>query len=435
MTLAALLARARQSEPAYLAAQADVAVAEAREDQAFGALLPQVSMTGNVNANNRNYHTRSASIPEERDRYNSNSAQISLTQPLWRYANVVGWRQAKSVVEQARQQLSGAGQELFARLAGAWFDLLAARDALVFSEQQLSARQRELETVERGEALGENSLPQLEEARSQREQAHADVRMAEAELQYRRAALEQITGRLEAFEMPELRTEAEWANLAEARLEDWLDKVESGNPALLAARHAYEAAAAEVGKQRAHHSPTLDLVASYSKNSQEVGGFPGQYGYDIKQGSVGLQLTVPLYSGGTQSAKVAEAVAQREKARLEMETARRAAELAARQAWFLWQGGAARARAGDQMILSARAALAQARKGENLGLNTRLETLQAEQQLRAGEREYRKARYDQLVSHIRLKAAIGVLTAGDVAALDMLLAPASQTVSEENTAR
>jgi outer membrane protein len=424
LTLAELLKRAETGEPIYLAARADVAMAKARQDQALGALLPQISMTGSANVNDRNYRTRSAYVAAQQDNYSSHSTQLSLTQPIWRYANIIGYQQAKVVVEQSQHQMTGAGQVLFEKLVTAWFEMLAARDAVAFTERQAEAWRFQWKTVTRGEELGENSSPQVEEARAKLDQATADLSTAQIELQFKRVALEQLVGPLEEkeFILPYLRETVELLDPTHETLETWLRATETGNPALLAAKSAYAAAADEVRKQRAQHYPTLDLVASYGKNSQEVGGFPGQDGYDIKQGSVGLQLTIPIYSGGAVSAKTAEAVAQQEKARLEMEAARRAAVSAVKQAWFIWQGASARAKAGQQAIRAARSFLNQARAGAGEGLYTRQEILQAEQQLRAGERDFRKARYDLVMAHIKLKAGVGVLSASDVAALDALMA-------------
>jgi outer membrane protein len=255
------------------------------------------------------------------------------------------------------------------------------------------------------------------------EQARADAVIADSDIEQKRAVLEQWTGPLPEGDLPHLRGNVTLANPSERTLEDWLEEVEENNPTLLAARQAHEAANAEVKKQRAGHSPTLDLVASYGRNSQEVGGFPGQSGYDITTGSIGLQLNIPLYSGGTQSAKVAEAHAQAYRARQEVESARRSAVLSSKRAWFAWQGAAARARAGAQILSAARVELTRANRGKTQGLQTRLNILQAEQQLRAGQRDYRKGRYDQIVALIRLKTAAGSLAVSDIAGIDGLLVP------------
>ncbi|WP_256578195.1 TolC family outer membrane protein [Pseudomonas sp. PIC25] len=431
LSLSDLLERARASEPTFLGAKAAVSTAQAREDQAFGALLPQLSASAGTHANSRNYETRDDVTPRASDEYNNHSTQISLTQPLWRPADVAGLKQAKIMVAQAEYQLTAAEQELAARLVEAWFDLLAARDAKAFADQQVAALDQQWRVSARAEELGAGSHPQTEEALAKLEQAKADAAVAETDIELKRAAMEQWVGPLPEFTLPHLNGSVALIDPAAQALDVWLQEVEAGNPSVLAARQAYEAAEAEVRKQRAGHSPTLDLVASYGKNSQAVGGFPGQAGYDIKQGSIGVQLNVPLYSGGTQSAKVAEALAQEERASQEVEAARRSAVLAAKRAWFAWRGAVARAAAGAQSIRAARAELARAGRGSERGLQTRLETLQAEQQLRAGQRDFCKGRYDQIVSLIRLKAAAGTLLLSDVTGIDGLLVPLREAADPE----
>lgn len=419
-SLSSLLDLARSSEPTYLGARTNVAAAKARTDQALGAMLPLVTASGNTNANDRSYHTRGSTAPAAKDHYNSNAATVNLTQPIWRYANIVTWQQAEVAALQTEHQLAGAEQDLFAKLVTAWFDLLAARDAVAFAGQQVDATERQWQVALRGADLGAHGQPQVEDAKAKLDQALADAVAAETDVHLKHAALEQLVGALRDVDLPYMRGTAMLANLTEENLAKWLTMVEDGNPNLLAALQAYEAASAEVRKQWAGHYPTLDMVGSYGKNSQAVGGFPGQAGYDIVQGSVGLQLNIPIFSGGAQSAKVDEALAQKEKARLDIEGARRTALLAAKQAWYGWQAAYARSQAGVQAIRASQSALALARVGSDKGLKTDLEILQAEQQWRAAQRDFRKARYDQVVAYVKLKAAAGVLTDGDVTALDAL---------------
>lgn len=417
-----LYERALASEPTYLAAASLRDAAQARSGQALGALLPQLSLSANTHINDRDYTTRGSTQGPASDRYNSNSTQLSLNQPLWRQANIAGLRQAEAAAAQAGHQVAGAEMELLSRLATAWFDLLSAKDGVLHAAQQVAATRRLWETVSRGVELGHASPPQADEVKAKYDQALAESVAAETDSRINRAALEQLAGPLEETALPVLRDDAVPEGGGMAALEIWLDSVETGNPALRAAREAFEAAGHEVDKQRAGHLPTLDLVATYGKNSQATGGFPGQAGYDIKQNAIGLQLNVPIFSGGTQSAKVDEAVAMKEKTRQDMEAARRAARFAAQQAWLGWQGAAARAQAGLQGMHAAQMALQVARRGLETGLKTDLDVLQAEQQLAAARRDLRKARYEQIVAQLKLKATAGSATSNDVAAVDKLFA-------------
>lgn len=420
-TLGSLFAQARMGEPTYLGVKVDVAAAKARSDQAVGAMLPQLSFSGNTNDNDRRYKTRNSYIPETHDNYDSSSLQLSLTQPIWRHANIVSLEQAKAVVEQSEHQLIGAEQELFAKLATAWFDLLAARDNVAFTAQQTIAVQQQLETIRRGEELGTHGQPEVEEAKAKLHQAMAEAITAETEMQLKQAALEQLVGTVPIQSLPYLHGNVEFVQFEGDGLATWLERIETSSPNILASMKAYEAATSEVSKQRAGHLPTLDLTMSYSKNSQQVGGFPGQAGYDIKQGAVGLQLNVPIFSGGTQSAKVDEALAQKDKAMLDVEAVRRQAVMSAKQAWYGWIAGKGHAAAGQQAMASAASMLATARRGRDHGLKSDFDVLQAEAQMLGAQRDFRKGRYEQLVSLIRLRALAGVLSDEDIAVLDRLL--------------
>jgi outer membrane protein len=314
--------------------------------------------------------------------------------------------------------LVGAEQELFSRLTGAWFDLLAARDNILFTREQMAALQIAWESSRRGAELGTHSLPQMEEARAKYDQSVSDVLTAETELHVKRATLEQIVGDFGVPALPLLRGDMTPAPLDPFKLEDWQEIAMAENPAKLAAEKAFQAAQDEVRKQRAGHQPTLDLVSSYGKNAQAVGGFPGQAGYDINTATIGVQLNIPIFSGGAQSAKVDEAVAQKEKARLELETANRNAILGVKQAWFGWHAARAKVSAGRQLLKSAASGVELARLGRDKGLKSDADYLQAQQQLRMAERDFRKARYDQMLAHVKLKAFAGKVTIEDVRMLD-----------------
>ena len=419
-TFSKLLDQALSSDPTYMGARTAIDVADAKKRQAFGALLPQVSATANTTANKRGYQSDRDVVPEQHDSYNSNAYQLTLTQPLWRYANFVGWQQAEVIAAQAAYQFSGAEQDLFARLGNAWFDVLAARDHVLFTRMQVEAAQRFWEIAKRGEELGTHGRPQAEEARAKLDQAIADALTAETESQLKRAALEQIVGKAWIVEPPFMRDYAVLADLGPQKLDEWLTRTEENNPNILSASKAFEAASDEVRKQSAGHHPTLDVVVNYGNNAQAVGGFPGQAGYAIRQGSIGLQLNVPIFSGGTQSAKTDEAIAQKEKARFDLEAARRTAVLATKQAWFNWHSARAREQAGAQGVRSAKTAMDVARVGLENGLKTEWDFLQAGQQWRTAIRDFRKGRYDQAVSYVKLKASSGSLTVADLQAFDAL---------------
>jgi outer membrane protein len=419
-TFAETLELARNNEPTYLSAKASVTAAQEKYKQAFAGLLPQLSVSASANTNQRDYITRDSPIPPAEDRYRANSRTLNLTQPVWRHANFIATTQANLVIGQAEQQLAAAEQELLAKLITAWCDVMRARDDMVNASRQVDATRQQMEILRRGVQLGTASAPALEDARAKHNKALADRVSSEMEMQVKIAMIEQLAGPLRGFRAKFLSPRFSLQEPGDNSLDKWVEIAETGSPAVLAAEQAYAAAGEEVRKQRAGHEPTLDVVGSYGINSQTVGNFPGQNGYEIKQKTIGVQLNIPLYSGGGQNAKVGEAVAESEKARYDLEAARRAARLNAKQAWYLWQAGSARQVAALQGVKSSLAALDAALLGRNTGLKTELDVLQARQQLEEARRDLNRARYDMIIGAIRLKATAGKLTDTDVVELGKL---------------
>lgn len=428
-SLGELFAIAHESEPGYRSAMADVAVAHARTREALGAMLPQLTATANSNGNRRRYHTLDTPPSTLHDRYHSNGDQISLNQPLWRPANIASWHQARENAAQAGYRLDDAEQQLYLKVATAWFDLMEARDAVEFTKAQRDALHAQWNIARRAAELGAQSQPQADEAQAKYEGASADEASAELDVETKLAALEQWVGRADGLVQPYLRDDARIPELVGGDMDQWLEQVDTHCPALRAADRAIAAANAEVSKQRAGHQPTLDIVATYGDTDQAVGNFPGQTGYRIRQLAVGLQLNVPIYSGGTQSAKVAEALALRDKARDDRDAARRLAIVNVKTAFLGWRAGLAKAKGARIAVMSAKSALAAAEAAASHGLKTQADVLTARQQMATARRDLRKGRYQQLTSFIKLKSTLGELSEGDVDELDQLFSASESDAS------
>jgi outer membrane protein len=165
----------------------------------------------------------------------------------------------------------------------------------------------------------------------------------------------------------------------------------------------------------------VDAVASYYYyNNQNYGGVAL---IDSNAANIGLQLNMPLYQGGLVSSQVRQAVANQEKARQEVEAAAREASQQARQAWLNVNSGVAQVKALEQALTSVKAQLDSTKLGQEVGVRTFLDVLNAEQQVLAARRDLASARYSYLLASLSLKAAVGTLSPADLTGIDQNLHP------------
>jgi outer membrane protein len=422
--------RALATEPALQAARASRTAAGERTSQARAALLPQLDATANRFLNRRAFvqNTRNPITdepsPEVGERYFSRTAQINITQPLWRPQNWATLAQARESEQQAYWQALATEQELHGKFVTAWFDVMAARDSIAHTREQVEAARQQRDVMQRGLTLGTSSEVQAAEAAARHEQALADSASALADLESRTALLEQLTGPLPAFQVPQWRPmDAAFLFAPLAPLSEWLAQVEGQNAAIRATQRALGAARQEARKQRASHQPTLDAVGRHSHIVQGSGNTPGQAGYRSREHAFGLQLNVPIFSGGGMQAKVREADAMVLKAEADLEAARRNAEAQARQAWAGAQSAQAKSQAAVHALRAADIALRAAITGQGTGLKTVLDELQARQQLALARRDQQRAHYDRVVALARLRAVAGEPPDAFVAAIETLLRP------------
>lgn len=428
LTFEEALNLAWRNDPTFLTAQANLHVSHERARQAVAALLPQLTANASAMTNRRDYTPRnqgswmnSAASPSYtlNEAYNSASATLRLTQPLWHHGSLIAKDQAELTVSQADSQLLVAAQELLVRLTQRWFAIMESRDAVMTAETQIEVMQQQLDLSKDGYGKGVLAYTELEDAAARYQKAKAEYAVAQGEFEKSLAALEQIIGQI-SFAPPFLSEQHPLPVFMDDSLEPLLSMADKANPSLRAAQYALEAASQEVRKQNAGHEPTLDLVASYGMTTQEAGVTGGQPGFDSRDASIGLQLSMPLYAGGGQVAKVREAMALRARAAQELEAARRNARLAVKEAWFSWNASRVREESARQSVESTSLALDGAESARQHGVKADIDVLQAQQQQAVAKREWRKARYDNIVSQIKLMAACGQLTQDDLRKMDSL---------------
>ena len=192
-------------------------------------------------------------------------------------------------------------------------------------------------------------------------------------------------------------------------MEKWVEDAHANNLELVIARLSAELAEKEVTRNLGGHYPTLDLVANYSKSSSNGGSLSGN-----TNKSIGVQLNMPLYLGGLVNSRWREAEANLERASQELENVRRSVATQARQAYLGVESGMAQVQALKQALASSKSVLEASKLGQQVGVRTNLDVLNAQQQLFSTRQELFQAQYNYLMSRLRLKASVGTLIEADL---------------------
>jgi outer membrane protein len=410
------------NDAVYAGAKSTLAAGREALPQGFAGLLPTVSATANTVRNDVDVSPRTPSaafVPGSRV-FNTNGYSISLNQPLFRWTNWQTYEQSKLSVMQSEAQFAQAGQDLAVRVAQAYFDVLAAQDTLTVARAKKTAISEQLAQAKRNFEVGTSTIVDTNEAQSRYDLVIAEELAANNDVEVRRTALLQIIGKSPG-ELSTLRTEVAIPPPQPAQIDKWVEAAETGNYAVKAQEAAAEVAGRAIEIQRAGHYPTLDLTAARGRNSQ-TGSATNNIGSDITTTTLGLQLAIPIYAGGAVDSRVRQAIANREKARADLENQKRTAAQNARQFFLSVTNGLAQVRAFEAALTSSKTSLDSNKLGYEVGVRINIDVLNAQQQLYTTQRDLAKARYDTIVNSFRLKAATGSLTEEDVAAVNALLA-------------
>ncbi len=389
--------------------------------QARAALLPNLS--ANARADYNLYRSTSTELGVSgSSNYGVYGGGLDLTVPLYRPQNWTALDQAKLTVVQSEAQLAQSQQDLALRVAIAYFNVLGARDQLIALVAAKQATGEQLQQARREFEVGTKTIIDTNEAQARFDQITAQEQVALGALLVRRSELQVIIAR-EPDTLAPLRERPNLNPPLPQDINAWVRAAETGSYSVQIARSGYEIATREIQRQRDAYKPTVDLVSGYNINK-----FNGTQSSDlnprINSGSVGVLLNVPIYTGGLIQSRVREALALQERSNFDLESARRTAANAARDAYTGVNFGLAQVSALESAEISARTQLESTQLGYEVGVRIQLDVLNATTQLVQTQRDLKRARYDVLLAGLRLKSAAGTLGDEDMAAVNALLDPA-----------
>jgi outer membrane protein len=404
---------ARAYDASYLSARALADSAEFRVEQSEALLRPTAAVAANATSTQSN-------LPSPLGTRGSNVVQGALNgrYPLFNKASKVTIEQARKSLETAKADLETAEQDLIVRVAQAYFDVLAAQDALSTVRASKSFTSEQLASAKRNFEVGTATITDTREAQARFDLTTAQEIAADNDLRAKRIALDTLVGRQNVAPKP-LVVPVVLPATTPANPEEWVTVADTQHPSVRRARVGLEVASLEIEKARAGKLPTVDAVGTVLANDSRgrLVTLPGT----TTTASIGVQLNWQLYTGGSVENRILETLKLEERSRNDLEAARRGVAQATRVAWFGVQSGLAQVRALEAAESSSKLALEATQLGYKVGVRVNLDVLNAQSQLFTTQRDLAKARYDVLVNGLRLRQAAGQLAPADVQAVNTLL--------------
>lgn len=352
--------------------------------------------------------------------FGGQNASLTASQPLYRPANWVNYEQGQKQEFIAKAQLLVAEQDLIIRTSQTYFDVLAALDTLAFVLAQKAAVAEQLASAKRNFEVGTSTITDTREAQARFDLVVAQEIAAENDVRVKKMALDQLVGKSNIEPKP-LVIPMTVPPLVPNDVSPWVAETETSHPSITQAKLALEVAKLETTKAELGHKPTLDLNASLGMNRNQ-GSATNANTARSNSGTVGLVFNWPLFAGFAVQNRIKETLALEDKARADLDVAKRTVAQATRAAFFGVQSGQSSVKAFEAAEFSSQSALDANKLGYQVGVRINIDVLNSQSQLFQTKRDLAKARYDVLLGGLKLRQANGTLKVEDLAPVNALLA-------------
>ena len=402
-TLKDALALAYQTNPSLLAQRASQRSLDESIVQARSGLRPQLDVRVSASYT-RDYSGAPFSNPDS----DTGAASVNLSQTVWSGGRIGhGISAAEANILSGRENLRDVEQTVLASVIRAYADVIRDGEILAIRQSNLSVLQRQLEEASARFEVGEITRTDVAQSESRLAQSEADLANARAQLSVSRAAYAAVVGQApgELAPMPALPG-------VPADFDNALDVALSDNPSILSAAYTQRAAEAQVAAAKAEYMPSASLTASYGGGTSDLGQL-GDIG-DQTRFQAGASLSVPLFTGGLNRSRIAQAVERANVAQINLEGERRNILQAVSSAFAQSISSRATLQAGEEAVRAATVAAEGVRQEAQVGLRTTLDVLNQELELRNAQINLASARRNEYVAQASLLAAMGRLEGADL---------------------
>ncbi|UCE75671.1 MAG: TolC family outer membrane protein [Gammaproteobacteria bacterium] len=404
---------AARTNPQLAAAAASLQAVRESRPQAMAGLLPSIDATGVIERQRLKDLNQSAPA----DTVTNKLASLDLIQPLFRYDRWIQLEQSDSEIARAEAEYAAAEQELMVQVAERYFSVLDAQDNLEFAEAEKSAIGRQLDQATQRFEVGLIAITDVKAAQARYDLSVSQEIRALSLLVEAKDALREIAGEF-YDELALLKPDLELVRPNPDSADAWIEQARQQNLSVLAAQAGAETARQQIRLQRAGHYPTLDLNATTGYVERNFGGVVPQ---ERNDSSIGLQLNIPLYEGGSVNSRTREAQSRFQEAQQLLQQQERAAELETRNAFRGIRTDIAQVKALGESLRSTEIAVEAEEAGFEVGTRTIVDVLNSQREYYLARLNYARARYLYVVDQLRLKKAAGILSEDDLQEVNQAL--------------
>ncbi|MHA6962912.1 outer membrane channel protein TolC [Zobellella denitrificans] len=386
--------------------------AKARRDAAFeqinesrAALLPQVNLGAGANYTQSNQNDRTTR--------STTNVGATLGQALYRRASWINLDITEKAAAQSEVGYQQVQQALIVRATQAYFDVLNAQDTLSFVQANKEAVSRQLDQTRQRFEVGLSAMTDVHEAQAQYDQALAEEIAAENTVNNAKEVLRELTG-ISYARLNALNTDTFSPQRPTTAADAWLEIALEQNLELHSQRINKDIANEQITLAQSGRLPTLDLNAGLSSSYSDYKNSNQNSDGTLNEGTVGVSLSLPLYTGGATGSQIKQAQHNYVAASEQLERSFRSVQSQVYSSFNDVNSAIGSIRAFEQFVVSAESALSATEAGYEVGTRTIVDVLNATRQLYDAKQKLAEARYNYILSQLRLKQAAGNLTEQDL---------------------
>ena len=381
----------------------------------YSEYLPKANINGRYS-----YDMQDGTATEHQARYfPSKSAGLELLQPILNAPALYSIKQAYLSVDSSKTRLSSISQQVALRISESYFALLAAEENMTVATAERNSYKQSYEQAKSSFEVRAATLADKMEAKSRLDIAIANELSARAAVDIAHETLVNIVGEIPKS-IAKLKQNSKLPEVENGSMDIWIEKSIQNNLETKLGTQAIDLANMEISKNRAGHLPSLNLIANYTY-SDTSNFFFGQREFTSRDGSVAVQLNIPIFNGGYTLAKTKEAVAIKNTQKTRLLKVKASIALESKRAYLNLVNGLPNIKALQEALNSSENVLETTKEGFKAGIRTRLDILNAQQQLFSTKRDLALAKYEYIINYLRLKFYAGELEGNEINSINALL--------------